>query len=235
MTTFRLSIPLTGFLIAAWSATVPTATAGDDAAARKSPDQHFEALLAAAQKEPAKADWKALRHAFAETSRYEPYGGSWREDLAKVRKDMRDGNMKAAEAALVKLLERERFMRLDGEAMAVALYEKMGETDKARKHREFLDGLSSSVFVAGHGTSFEKPIEVLYIEEEYTVLASLGLKMKQQSLSERDGHRFDVITTQAKGAEPERAFYFNIDMPWKSLEAGLGKAFERSKESGKKR
>jgi hypothetical protein len=235
MTTYRLPIALIGFLLAAGSATAPSATAGDDAAAPKSLDQQFEALLAAAQKDPARADWKALRRAFAETSHYEPYSITWRTELAKVGKDMRDGNTKVAEAALVKLLERERFMRLDGQAMAVALYEKMGQSDKATKHREFLDGLSSTVYVAGHGTSFEKPIEVLFIEEEYTVLASLGLKMKQQALSERDGHRFDVITTEAKGGEPERQFYFNIDLPWKALASSLGKAFERRKEPAKKK
>jgi len=235
MTTYRLGIPVIGFLITAWSATAPAATAGDDAAARKSSDQHFEALLAAAQKNPAETDWKALRHAFAKTSGYEPYSITWRQELAKVGKDVRDGNLKAAEAALVKLLERERFMRLDGQAMAVALYEKMEETDKARKHRAFLEGLSSTVFVAGHGTSFEKPIEVLFIEEEYSLLSSMGLTMKQQALSERDGHRFDVITTHAKGGDPEREFYFNIDMPWNALEASLGKVFERSKEPGGKK
>jgi hypothetical protein len=59
--------------------------------------------------------------------------------------------------------------------------------------------------------------------------------MKQQALSERDGHRFDVITTEAKGGEPERQFYFNIDLPWKALSSSLGKAFERRKEPAKKK
>jgi hypothetical protein len=139
---------------------------------------------------------------------------------------MRDGNLKAAEAALAKLLKRERFMRLDGQAIAVALYGKLGETEKARKHREFLEGLSSAVFAAGLGTSFEKPIEVLFIEEEYVFLATMGLKLREQALSERDGHRFDLITTHASGDKPERTFYFNIDMPWNSLQADMKQAVE---------
>jgi hypothetical protein len=86
MTTYRSSILLVGLLIAGWSPTTPSAACGDDGAARKSPDQQFEVLLAAAQKNPTKADWKALRHAFAETSRYEPYSTTWRNELAKVGK-----------------------------------------------------------------------------------------------------------------------------------------------------
>jgi hypothetical protein len=224
-----------GFLIAGWSLTARAASDGDDAAGRKTPDKRFEALLAAAQKDPAKADWNALRRAFAETSLYEPYSAWWRTELAKVRKDMQAGRLGAAEAALVKMLERERFMRLDGEATAVALYEKMGDSAKARKHREFLEGHSSAVFAAGRGTSFEAPIEVLFVEEEYFFLASLGLTMKEQALSERDGHRFDVVTTDATELEPQREFYFNIDMPWRSLEAGLTKALEHPKETDREK
>ncbi len=235
MTTYRLSIPLIGFLIFGWSAAAQTARTGDEAAALKAADQKFDALLVAARKDPAKADWKALRHAFAETSHYQPYSSTWREDVEKVGKDFQNGKFKEAEAALVKLLERERFMRIDGHAMAVAIYEKLGATEKARKHQDFLEGLTSALMVPGHGKSFEKPIEVLFIEEEYAVLGSLGLNMKEQALSERNGHRFDVLTTEATVDKAEQEFYFNIDLPWKALQAGMEKVFNESKEpAGKK-
>jgi hypothetical protein len=225
-----LQISVIAFFCAALSV-----RAGNGGPGSKAADPRFEALLAAAQKDAAKADWNALRHAFAETSFYEPYSGSWRTDLAKVRKEMQAGKLKAAETALVKLLERERFMRLDGHATAVALYEKLGDSVKAGKHRAFLEGLGSAVFVAGRGQSIEAPIEVLFIEEEYDFLAGRGLTMKKQALTERDGHRFDVITTDAMAGEPQREFYFNIDMPWRSLQASLTKALERSKESAAKK
>jgi hypothetical protein len=88
------------------------------------------------------------------------------------------------------------------------------------------------VFVAGHGTSFDQPIEVLFVEEEYVFLASLGLKMREQALGKHGGHHFDVITTVRTPAHPEAKFYFNIDSPWKSLEASLGKVFEDSRKAG---
>jgi hypothetical protein len=135
---------------------------------------------------------------------------------------------------LVRLMERERFMRLDGHAVAIALYEKLGDSEKARKHRTFLEGLSSALFAPGAGKTFEKPIEVLFIDEEYLFLGSLGLRMKQQSLTERNGHKFDVLTTRAKGNEPELEFYFDIDLPWGAMENSLGKVLDSVKKSGAK-
>jgi hypothetical protein len=230
----QLSIVLAGILIAGWSTTANIAFAGNDDEATKALDQKFEAMLFAAQKEPGKADWKALRRAFSETSHYEPYNTGWRQDIGKVAKSLHDGKLKEAEDALTKLNERDRFMRIDAHALAVALYEKTGDSEKARKHKDLLEGLSSAVFVPGHGTSFEKPIEVLFMDEEYALLGALGCKMKQQALSDHDGHKFDVLTTEARPGKPELKFYFNIDMPWNHLERGMAKAFGQVKKDGKK-
>jgi Domain of unknown function (DUF4919) len=235
MYTFRLSIALAALLIAEPSATPAVAQSGDDEKAAKALDQKFEKLLSAAQKDPRNADWNALRHAFAETSHYQPYNATWRQEIGKVARNLHDGKLKEAEAALTRLLEREGFMRIDAHAIAVALYDKTGDSQKARQHKAFLEGLSAAVFAPGHGTSFEKPIDVLFIEEEYALVAAMGCKMKQQALSERDGHRFDVLTTEAKPGMPERQLYFKIDMPWNSLERGMTKAFEKSKEVNRKK
>ena len=145
---------------------------------------------------------------FAATSYYHPYDTSWREEIGKIAESMRDGNLKSAEDALVKLIDREHSMRMDGHAVAIALYEKMGDSEKARKHKDYLEGLSGTVFAPDRGTSFEKPIEVLFIDEEYTVLRAMKLKIKSQALSEHGGHRFDVLTTQAGQGGPERALLF---------------------------
>ena len=158
----------------------------------------------------------------------------WRQDIGKVAKNLHDGKLKEAEDALTKINERERFMRIDAHALALALYEKTGDSEKARKHKDLLEGLSAAVFVPGHGTSFEKPIEVLFMDEEYALLGALGCKMKQQALSEHDGHKFDVLTTEASPGKPARQFYFNIDMPWNHLERGMKKAFEQVKKTENK-
>jgi hypothetical protein len=73
MTTTRLSIALAGILIAAWSSPPALAQAGDKDEAAREANQKFEKLLTAAQKDPKKADWKAVRHAYAQTSDYQPH------------------------------------------------------------------------------------------------------------------------------------------------------------------
>ena len=74
---------LLGVLAIAWQAP-PGAKAETQppgkASAEKSPEDRFEELLASAMKDPAKADWNALRHTFAPTSYYHPYNPEWRTD-----------------------------------------------------------------------------------------------------------------------------------------------------------
>jgi hypothetical protein len=192
--------------------------AGDEPASEKAADQRFDRLLTAAKKAPDKADWKALRAAFAETSRYQPYNIEWRKELTKVANDLKAGDTMAAEGALSKLMEREGYMRLDAHGLAIALYEKTGQKEKLALHRKFTEGLSSTIFVPGTGESLEKPIDVLFIEEEYLFLSALGLKPKRQGLKRHDEHRFDVFTTEPKDGAASRTYYFNIDLPQKALE-----------------
>ena len=243
MIAHALSPYILGVLVLAWqpappgekTQTKPEAQPGGQPSDEKTPDGRFEKLLAAAMKDPAKADWNALRHAFAQTRHYHPYNVEWKNEIAKVRKDLAADNVKAAESGLVKLLERERFMRLDAQALAVALYQKTGQKDKARRHQDLLEGLADTLFVPEHGMSFEKPFVVLFIDEEYLVLRIMGLRHRQQSLREKDGHHFDVFTIPAQGDQPEREVYFNIDMPFNVLGKSLQKAFDPAKKSGAKK
>jgi hypothetical protein len=235
MIAHRILLVTVCVVAALWNSRASSQLPPRNEATQKSPDQQFEDLLARALKGPAVTDWKALRTAFAATSHYRPYNGQWREEIAKVQSEIAKGDVKSAEAMLVKLLERERFMRLDGHAIALALYEKTGESDKASKHRAFLEGLAGAVFKPGAGKSIEQPIEVLFIEEEYVLVGSLGLRVKRQAVAEHNGHRFDVLTTQAKEGQPEIDFFFNIDLPWQALDKSMGNIINSvNKTNGKK-
>ncbi len=151
----RLAQYLLMGILLGWQAAPPDSKAkaqpSADTPARKSAEERFEALLDEAKKDPSKADWIALRHAFAMTSYYRPYNAEWKNELGKVRKDIAEDHIKDAEMELGKLLERERFMRIDALATAVRLYEKKGDKDKARKYRELFEGMAGSVFVPGAG------------------------------------------------------------------------------------
>jgi hypothetical protein len=200
---------LIGVISLAW-ASAATAWAGDDPKSKETPDQRFEKLLAAAVKAPEKTNWRELREAFSRTTHYQPYSIDVTMKLREIAQSIGRGETQKSETALLELLERERFMRLDTLAMLVMLYEKTAQPKKAEKYQKLLDGIIGVLKYPEEGTSFEKPITVLFIDEEYFVTADMPTK--QQSLVVHKGHRFDVLETEADGDKPVKKVYFSIDL-----------------------
>ena len=167
MIRFRLSIALAGFLIVGWSTTPAVAQAGDDDEAGKVLDQKLREAAGRGSERPQEGRLEGPRHAFAETSHYQPYNSSWRQDIGKVANNLHDGKLKEAEAGSRSC------------SIANASCESMPTRSPSRctKRREiprkpdniriFSKAFHATVFAPGHGTSFEKPIEVLFIDEEY--------------------------------------------------------------------
>ncbi len=193
----------------AWTFAV-TATALDDPKNNVTPDQIFEKRFADVMKAPEKADWKSIREAFSKTTHYQPYSIEVHEKLTKIRASIGRGETKESEAALLKLLERERFMRFDTLAMLMMLYEQTHEAEKATKYKKLLDGILEVLKYPRAGTSFENPIQILFIEEEY--LVTINMPTKGQGLAINKGHRFDVFELKADDDEQGEKVYFNIDL-----------------------
>jgi hypothetical protein len=182
----------------------------DDTKGKETPDQRFEKLLADAMKAPEKADWKSLREAFSRTTHYHPYRIDVDEKLKELAKSIGRGELKQSEAALVELIERDRFMRFDSMAMLVMLYEKTRQPEKAEKYKKLLDRILEILEYPKSGTSFENPIPVLFIEEEY--LVTTNMPIKGQGLAINKGHRFDVFELEADSDRPGKNVYFSIDL-----------------------
>jgi len=187
-----------------------TATALDDPKNNVTPDQLFEKLFAQVIKAPEKAHWKSLREAFSKTTHYQPYSVEVDEKLTEIRASIGRGEAKESEAALLKLLERERFMRFDTLAMLLMLYEKTHEAEKAEKYQKLLDGILEVLKYPRAGTSFENPIQILFIQEEY--LVTINMPIKEQGLAINKGHRFDVFELVADVGKQGEKVYFNIDL-----------------------
>ena len=182
----------------------------DDIKDKRTLDQRFEKLLADAMKAPEKAGWKPLREAFSRTSHYHPYSIEVDEKLKEIAKAIGRGELKESEAALTKLVERDRFMRFDSMAMLMMLYEKMGQPEKAEKYKKLLDRILEILTYPKNGTSFENPIQILFVQEEY--LVTTNMPIKGQGLAINKGHRFDVFELEADGDQPGKNVYFNIDL-----------------------
>lgn len=196
-------------LCLAWTLAV-LARGMDDTKGKETPDERFEKLLADAMNAPEKADWKSIREAFSRTTHYHPYSIEVDEKLKEIAKSIGRGETKETEAALLKLIERERFMRFDSLAMLMLLYEKTHQPEKAGKYKKMLDSILEVLKCPKAGTSFENPIPVLFIQEEYLVTTNMPIKGRGLAVSK--GHRFDVFEVGAVGDQHEKKVYFNIDL-----------------------
>ncbi len=94
--------------------------------------------------------------------------------------------------------------------MLMMLYDKMEQPENLKKYRKVIDGILGVLEYPKAGVSFENPIEVLFVQEEYLVATSMPIK--KQELIIQDGHRYDVLVIEAVGEKPERKLYFNIDL-----------------------
>ena len=148
----------------------------DDPKTKQTPDQRFEKLLADAMNAPEKADWKSLREAFSRTTHYHPYSIEVDEKLKEIAKSIGRGETKESEAALLKLIEQDRFMRFDTLAMLLMLYERTDLPEKAEKYKKLLDSILKVLEYPKAGTSFENPIPILFIQEEYLVTTNMPIK-----------------------------------------------------------
>lgn len=209
-------------LFSGWQALVVRGVAAEDKPQKGTPDQRFETLLSEAMKAPENADWKALRGAFSETTHYHPYSIDVDTRLKEIARAIGRGETKESEAALLKLLERERFMRFDTVAMLMMLYQKIDQPEKAQKYEKILDGILGVLEYPKAGTSFEDPIPVLFIQEEYLVTTNMPIGGRGSTV--HGGHHFDVFEIEADGSKPARTVYFNIDLPRNALSKSLLKA-----------
>jgi hypothetical protein len=189
----------------------------DEPPAAKDADRRFDALLTKALADPAGADWKALKRAFADTSAYSPYSTEVRELLDEARKLIDAKKFKEAEPLVKQALERDRYMKIGTHMFAGAYYDTLGDKKKEQFHRACIMGLAGTLLVPGKGLSAENAIVVIFVEEEYFFLRVLELKVKRQGLREEGGHKYDVFESEPEGDKPARSFYFNVDLPQKAL------------------
>jgi len=180
----------------------------------------YEDLLAAAQQNPADADFHTLRMAYAQSDLYAPYAHDV-EGVEALRAALQGENMHAALEAAYDLLA---YDYLDIEAHMAADYVcvQLGDEAQSAYHRTFARGLIDAILATGDGRGFGSAWIVLSIPEEYTVVRILGLRSTGQRLVQQDGHWFDVLSVQNPATGEAQEMYFNIDLPRGWLQQNMG-------------
>ena len=168
-------------------------------------------LLAAVQADPAEADYHALRMAYAQSERYDPYTQA-AEQVEALRAALQAGNLPEALNAVDTLLD---FNYLDIETHITAdyIYTRLDQTGPAAYHRTFAQGLIRALMATGSGRDPASAFIVLAVREEYMLLHLLGFRSSSQRLLQEDGHWIDVIDATHRETGEQAQFYFNVDLP----------------------
>ncbi|MBA4417419.1 MAG: hypothetical protein C0392_05875 [Syntrophus sp. (in: bacteria)] len=165
-------------------------------------------------------DFQALRLAYTKTQDYKPYGADSAKDAAfdALNKKNYAEAVKQAESALEK-----NYVDLDVHLLCRIAYRALGNSEKYTFHSSVLKGLASSLYASGDGTSPEKAIVVISVQEEYFFMNANGLKSIRSSLVSANGHNYDKTDVENKKTAEKKVIYFNIDIPYGWMTKSLRK------------
>ncbi|MDE1152397.1 MAG: hypothetical protein PW788_07665 [Micavibrio sp.] len=184
-------------------------------------DTEYLALVDAALKDPMKADWKAIRQLYIESSFYDDArrnglsGGHYSnlgkkalaantpETIAAYKEDMR----KYAGA-----------IDMQWQAYNLLKQDKASFVDEAYTSAA-MKGLMAALLATGDGRTMKTAFQVTTVAEEYILMRSYyGLMPKQQTLERGDGHMFDVHRVSNSKSEDVGEIFFNIDLYFGKME-----------------
>ncbi len=147
---------------------------------------------------------------------YNPYGKSTAEnqflDVYKEKK-----YSEAIEIG-VKVLE-ENPANLAVVYKIYAAYFLSNDKNTAKLYAEAYLSLLNAIYMSGDGKSFKTAYVVVGINDEYEILADLGLTITKQALVGNT----DVLSIKTKGQKKQKGqkkikeLYFNVEMPFKQL------------------
>jgi Domain of unknown function (DUF4919) len=172
----------------------------------------YDALVARAKAGDLAVDYRALRDAYAESAKYQPYGAGSDDLTEKMRKAFAAGDCAATLQSAQAIIDA-TFIDLGAHMLSARCNELDGNAERAAYHRAVAKGLLDSILNSGDGTTAKTAYIVVTIAEEYVVLSALGLHANGQALANDDGHVFDVIDTAPSAAGDARTVYFQIDRP----------------------
>ncbi len=194
----------TGLAAFLWLGLTPLALAWEDAETR------YRTLLNAAREDPSRADFRALRAAFAKTASYDPHARPG-FDVGPVELELQNGERAAALFALDRILEG-RWMDLRAHLYAIEVCQRLDDSSRSRLHQAFQRGIADAILGAGDGRSFPSAWPVLTLDEEAMVLESLDLNGGKPIFVEHDGHAYHIYEFKDESLRRDLKLYFNVDL-----------------------
>jgi hypothetical protein len=136
-----------------------------------------------------KIDFNTLRIDCA-ASKYECQADP--DDIKLISSLLNDKKFDQAMKKVNQLLEK---VFVDGELhyMAFIADSELGNREKAEFHKAVIRGLLNSIQENKHGQSERDAFKVINVHEEYTFLRFSNMQVTKQSVSDTDGHTYDIM------------------------------------------
>ncbi len=173
-------------------------------------EQAYQERLVAAKAKPTKADFTALRLAYAQTAAYNPYLGPEQGRNTTLFAALQGAQFDQAVEMAQQLLA-SNYVSLDGHYVAWQGYEASGNANRALHHRVFLNALLESISASGDGITTETAYRVISSQEMYAFLGLHGLEPRSQALL-RAGHTTYNRVTVIDNDGNRRDVYFDITL-----------------------
>lgn len=186
------------------------AVAGLSGTARAAPDDadtRYKTMMTAAKADPATADWRALRFAFADTHDFMDLTFSLTDTRKKMLAARRIGDFKEVLAQAEAIIAKDY---VDGQAhlFAYIAMDALKQPDAARE-RAVAVAIFKSI-ETGDGLTSVTAFTVVSVAEEYELMSARQRQVTRQSLQNINGHAYDVLETVGRNGDAV-SYYFQID------------------------
>lgn len=184
------------------------------------PAASYESMVTTIRAGHTDADYDALRHAYAASAGYDPYGMKLQTLLPEMLDAFGNKNCKTALADAGKIGAID-YTELNAHLVAAVCLEDMGDKKESALQHEIFLGLVDSILKSGDGHTPKTAYRVVTLDEEYTLLTILQLESNGQALIQEDGHSYDRFDVNADDTKEEGTIFFEIDPIFTSLARDL--------------
>lgn len=193
---------------------------GEDAG----PAKDYDALLKRLKGGDTSIDFAEFRYSHARTKSYEPYAGN-DDDRDAMWQALNENRFEAAVKHAGAVLD-DNYADMDAHFVSRIGYREIGDAERSEFHKAVLKGLMTSLYESGDGNTPETAFVVISTKEEYSFFGMNRLKVIKQKSMTRDGIHYDEIEVENLKTGEKEILYFNVEIPFRWLTAGLGKKAE---------
>ncbi|HEY0510465.1 MAG TPA: DUF4919 domain-containing protein [Thermoanaerobaculia bacterium] len=170
----------------------------------------YESLLERAKRQDPGVDFTALRMAYFEA----PKHGTTDSDLRKAMfSALGEKNYDQALAIAGQILN-VNYLDIDAHLISALVSKKKNDLERQKLHDFVGKGLTQSILRSGDGKTLDTAYVVISVDEEYSLLRVLGLRMGGQTLLNAGAHHYDQMDVSDPKTGQKLTVYFNIDKPY---------------------